>query len=89
MGRRSGPRPPTGTRVNNIAKVRWSEFGTVIDVALTKRAVTVEMVKSVSSCDRFDEIVGTYTECIRQACEAAIPSRNSECRLKLPGRVPS
>ncbi|GBP24119.1 Retrovirus-related Pol polyprotein from type-1 retrotransposable element R1 [Eumeta japonica] len=84
MGRRSGPRPPTGTRIYNTAKARWSEFGAAMDAVLIERAPTVEMVESVDSCDRLNGIVETYTECIRQACKAAIPSRNSKCRLKLP-----
>ncbi|GBP51309.1 hypothetical protein EVAR_34095_1 [Eumeta japonica] len=88
MGRRSGPRPPTGTRVYNTTKARWSEFGTAMDAALTERTLTVEMVKSADSCDQLDGIVETYTECIRQAYEAAIPPRNSERRLKLPWCCP-
>ncbi|GBP72931.1 hypothetical protein EVAR_41147_1 [Eumeta japonica] len=82
--RRSGPRLSTGTRVYNTVKARWSEFGTAMNAALTERTLTFEMVKSVGSCDQFDEVVETYTECIRQACESAIPPRNSERRLKLP-----
>ncbi|GBP82535.1 Putative 115 kDa protein in type-1 retrotransposable element R1DM [Eumeta japonica] len=84
MGKRSGPRPPTGTRVYNTAKARWSEFAAAMDAALAERALTVEMVESVDSCDRLDGIVETYTECIQQACEIAIPPRNSKRRLKLP-----
>ncbi|GBP08076.1 hypothetical protein EVAR_39395_1 [Eumeta japonica] len=84
MRRRSVPRPPTGTRVYNTAKARCPEFGATMDAALAERALTVEMVESVDSCDRLDGIVETYTECIRQACEAAIPPRNSKRRLKLP-----
>ncbi|GBP90792.1 Retrovirus-related Pol polyprotein from type-1 retrotransposable element R1 [Eumeta japonica] len=84
MGKRSGPRPPTGTQVYNTAKARWSEFGAAMDAALIERALTLEMVESVDSCDRLDGIVETYTECIRQACETAIPLRNSKRRLKLP-----
>ncbi|GBP96744.1 hypothetical protein EVAR_77679_1 [Eumeta japonica] len=33
MGKRSGPRPPTGTRVYNTAKARWSEFAAAMDAA--------------------------------------------------------
>ncbi|GBP21028.1 Retrovirus-related Pol polyprotein from type-1 retrotransposable element R1 [Eumeta japonica] len=84
MGKRSGPRPPTGTRVYNTAKARWSEFAAAMDAALAERALTVEMVESVDSCDRLDGIVETYTECIQQACEIAIPPRNSKRRLKFP-----
>ncbi|GBP71822.1 hypothetical protein EVAR_88677_1 [Eumeta japonica] len=47
--RRFGSRSPPGTRVYNTAKARWSGFGAVMDAALTDRAVTVEMVKSVDS----------------------------------------
>ncbi|GBP85083.1 Putative 115 kDa protein in type-1 retrotransposable element R1DM [Eumeta japonica] len=43
------------------------------------------MVKSVGSCDQLDEVVETYTECIRQACDAAIPRKSSSTRgLKPP-----
>ncbi|GBP39697.1 hypothetical protein EVAR_25521_1 [Eumeta japonica] len=83
MGRRTGPRPPTGTRVYNTAKAGWSEFRTAMNAALTEQTLTIEMVKSVGSCDQLNEIVEAYTECIRQGCEAAIPPRNSEHRLKL------
>ncbi|GBP26545.1 hypothetical protein EVAR_86048_1 [Eumeta japonica] len=55
-----------------------------IDAALTERAVTVEMMKFVDSCDQHDEIVGIYTECIRQAREIAISPRKSEGKLELP-----
>ncbi|GBP04946.1 hypothetical protein EVAR_3819_1 [Eumeta japonica] len=43
--------------VYNAAKVRWSEFGTTMDIALTEWVLTVELVvarayiKSVGSCD--------------------------------------
>ncbi|GBP96903.1 hypothetical protein EVAR_84156_1 [Eumeta japonica] len=82
---RSGPRPLSGTRVYNTAKARWSEFRTAMDVALNERTLTTEMVKSVGSCDPLDEVVETYTECIRQACDAAIPRKSSNTRgLKPP-----
>ncbi|GBP97782.1 Putative 115 kDa protein in type-1 retrotransposable element R1DM [Eumeta japonica] len=82
---RSGPRPLSGTRVYNTAKARWSEFGTAMDAALNERTLTTEMVKSVGSCDQLDEVVETYTECIRQACDAAIPRKSSSTRgLKPP-----
>ncbi|GBP33038.1 Putative 115 kDa protein in type-1 retrotransposable element R1DM [Eumeta japonica] len=70
---RSNPRPLSGTRIYNTAKARWSEFGTAMAAALNERTLTVEMVKSVSSCDQLDEVVETYTECIQQSCDAAIP----------------
>ncbi|GBP18606.1 hypothetical protein EVAR_14376_1 [Eumeta japonica] len=87
---RSGPRPLSGTRVYNTAKARWSEFAAAMDAALNERTLTTEMVKSVGSCDQLDEVVETYTECIRQACDAAIPRKSSNTRgLKPPGGVPS
>ncbi|GBP96468.1 hypothetical protein EVAR_48131_1 [Eumeta japonica] len=50
-----------------------------------ERTLTTEMVKSVGSCDQLDEVVETYTECIRQACDAAIPRKSSNTRgLKPP-----
>ncbi|GBP47889.1 hypothetical protein EVAR_33606_1 [Eumeta japonica] len=49
MRRRSGPRPPTGTRIYNIAKVQWSEFGAAMDAVLIERALTIEMVQFVGS----------------------------------------
>ncbi|GBP96406.1 hypothetical protein EVAR_90503_1 [Eumeta japonica] len=48
-----------------------------MDAALNERTLTTEMVKSVGSCDQLDEVVETYTECIRQACDAAIPRKSS------------
>ncbi|GBP30616.1 Retrovirus-related Pol polyprotein from type-1 retrotransposable element R1 [Eumeta japonica] len=82
---RSGPRPLSGTRVYNTAKARWSEFAAAMDAALNERTLTTEMVKSVGSCDQLDEVVETYTECIRQACDAAIPRKSSNTRgLKPP-----
>ncbi|GBP90798.1 Putative 115 kDa protein in type-1 retrotransposable element R1DM [Eumeta japonica] len=77
---RSGSRPLSGTRVYNTAKARWSEFGTAMDAALNERTLTVEMVKSVGSCDQLDEVVETYTECIRQAYNAAFPRKSSKTR---------
>ncbi|GBP96048.1 hypothetical protein EVAR_63147_1 [Eumeta japonica] len=59
-----------------------------MDAALTERALTIEMVKSVGSCDQVDDVVETYTEYIRHACDVGIPSRNSERRLKLPWWIP-
>ncbi|GBP00887.1 hypothetical protein EVAR_50159_1 [Eumeta japonica] len=51
-----------------------------------ERTLTTEMVKSVGSCDQLDEVVETYTECIRQACDAAIPRKSSSTRgLEFPG----
>ncbi|GBP98226.1 hypothetical protein EVAR_62932_1 [Eumeta japonica] len=47
---------------------------------LNERTLTTEMVKSVGSCDQLDEVVETYTECIRQACDAAIPRKSSNTR---------
>ncbi|GBP97785.1 hypothetical protein EVAR_90918_1 [Eumeta japonica] len=56
-----------------------------MDAALNERTLTTEMVKSVGSCDQLDEVVETYTECIRQACDAAIPRKSSNTRgLKPP-----
>ncbi|GBP23610.1 hypothetical protein EVAR_80227_1 [Eumeta japonica] len=49
-----------------------------MDAALNERTLTVEMVKSVGPCDQLDEVVETYTECIRQACDAAIPRKSSK-----------
>ncbi|GBP93909.1 hypothetical protein EVAR_90909_1 [Eumeta japonica] len=51
-----------------------------MDAALNERTLTTEMVKSVGSCDQLDEVVETYTECIRQACDAAIPRKSSNTR---------
>ncbi|GBP51265.1 hypothetical protein EVAR_48358_1 [Eumeta japonica] len=53
-----------------------------------ERALTVEMVKFVGSYDQLDGIVETYTECIRQACDATSPPKNSKRRLKLPWQSP-
>ncbi|GBP88020.1 hypothetical protein EVAR_60025_1 [Eumeta japonica] len=53
----------------------WPPFGL---------ALTVEMVKSLGSCHQLDEVMETYTECIRQACDVAIPRKSSERRLTLP-----
>ncbi|GBP70544.1 hypothetical protein EVAR_47927_1 [Eumeta japonica] len=55
-----------------------------MDVALSKRALTVETVKSVSSWDQLDEIAETYTEYNLQLCDILIPRRSSESRLKVP-----
>ncbi|GBP04183.1 hypothetical protein EVAR_19131_1 [Eumeta japonica] len=74
------PSPLSGTRVYNTAKARWSEFAAAMDAALNERTLTTEMVKSVGSCDQLDEVVETYTECIRQACDAAIPRKSSNTR---------
>ncbi|GBP24166.1 hypothetical protein EVAR_10390_1 [Eumeta japonica] len=58
-----------------------------MDIALNERTLTVEMVKSVGSCDQLDEVVETYTECIRHACDVAIPRKSSKARgLKSPWR---
>ncbi|GBP26465.1 Putative 115 kDa protein in type-1 retrotransposable element R1DM [Eumeta japonica] len=66
-------------------QARWSEFRTAIDVALDERTLTVEIVKSVGSCDQLNDVVETYTECIRQACVTAIPRKRSKTRgLKPP-----
>ncbi|GBP90775.1 hypothetical protein EVAR_102457_1 [Eumeta japonica] len=66
-------------------QARWSEFAAAMDAALNERTLTTEMVKSVGSCDQLDEVVETYTECIRQACDAAIPRKSSNTRgLKPP-----
>ncbi|GBP28280.1 hypothetical protein EVAR_11739_1 [Eumeta japonica] len=78
----SDPRLLFGTRVYNTAKARWSEFETAMDFALNERTLTVEMVKSVGSCNQLDEVVETYTKCIQQACDAAIPRRSSKRGLK-------
>ncbi|GBP46651.1 Putative 115 kDa protein in type-1 retrotransposable element R1DM [Eumeta japonica] len=51
-----------------------------MDAALNEGTLTTEMVKSVGSCDQLDEVVETYTECIRQACDAAIPRKSSNTR---------
>ncbi|GBO98349.1 hypothetical protein EVAR_84206_1 [Eumeta japonica] len=74
------PSALSGTRVYNTAKARWSEFAAAMDAALNERTLTTEMVKSVGSCDQLDEVVETYTECIRQACDAAIPRKSSNTR---------
>ncbi|GBP01033.1 hypothetical protein EVAR_2307_1 [Eumeta japonica] len=83
IGRRSGPWPASGTWVYNTAKSRFSDVGAAMNAALNEQALTVEIVKSVGSCDQFDEIVDTYIGCIRQTCETAILRRISERRLKL------
>ncbi|GBP85101.1 hypothetical protein EVAR_51220_1 [Eumeta japonica] len=83
MGRRSGRRPPTGTQVYNTAKARRSEFGRAMDATLSERILTVEMVKSVYSCDQLDEtetplmefrVRGVEKGCAYQ--EAAHPERS-------------
>ncbi|GBP96373.1 hypothetical protein EVAR_65703_1 [Eumeta japonica] len=51
-----------------------------MDATLNERTLTTEMVKSVGSCDQLDEVVETYTECIRQACDAAILRKSSNTR---------
>ncbi|GBP65853.1 Retrovirus-related Pol polyprotein from type-1 retrotransposable element R1 [Eumeta japonica] len=42
------------------------------------------MVEVVDSCDRLDEVVDLYTECVQHACDTAIPRKRSVRRLKLP-----
>ncbi|GBP61694.1 hypothetical protein EVAR_43632_1 [Eumeta japonica] len=83
-GGRSEPGPFRGTRIYNTAKARWSEFLTAFDNAKEERALTAGMVEVVDSCDRLDEVVDLYTECVQHACDTAIPRKRSMRRLKLP-----
>ncbi|GBP61081.1 hypothetical protein EVAR_48580_1 [Eumeta japonica] len=53
-----------------------------MDVALNERTLTVKMVKSVGSCDQLEEVVKTYIELMRQACNIAIPLKSSKRGLK-------
>ncbi|GBP21019.1 Retrovirus-related Pol polyprotein from type-1 retrotransposable element R1 [Eumeta japonica] len=46
--------------------------------------LTAEMVESVDSCDQLDGVVELYTECVRCACDAAIPPKRSTRKVKLP-----
>ncbi|GBP88972.1 Retrovirus-related Pol polyprotein from type-1 retrotransposable element R1 [Eumeta japonica] len=56
-----------------------------MDVALNERTLTVKMVESLGSYDQLDEVIETCTECIRHACDAAIPRKSSKARgLKPP-----
>ncbi|GBP49274.1 Retrovirus-related Pol polyprotein from type-1 retrotransposable element R1 [Eumeta japonica] len=83
-GGRSGPEPFRGTRIYNTAKARWSEFLTAFDNAKEERALTAGTVEAVDSCDRLDEVVDLYTECVQHACDSAIPRKRSMRRPKLP-----
>ncbi|GBP78752.1 Putative 115 kDa protein in type-1 retrotransposable element R1DM [Eumeta japonica] len=83
-GGRPGPGPFRGTRVYNTAKARWSEFLLAFDNAKQERGLTAEMVESVDSCDQLDGVVELYTECVRCACDAAIPPKRSTRKVKLP-----
>ncbi|GBP65866.1 Retrovirus-related Pol polyprotein from type-1 retrotransposable element R1 [Eumeta japonica] len=83
-GGRSEPGPFRGTRIYNTAKVRWSKFLTAFDNAKEERALTAGMVEVVNSCERLDEVVDLYTECVQHACDTAIPRKRSMRRLKLP-----
>ncbi|GBP97792.1 Retrovirus-related Pol polyprotein from type-1 retrotransposable element R1 [Eumeta japonica] len=83
-GGRSGPEPFRGTRIYNTAKARWSEFLTAFDNAKEERALTAGTVEVVDSCDRLDEVVDLYTECVKHACDTAIPRKRSMRRPKLP-----
>ncbi|GBP00875.1 hypothetical protein EVAR_50153_1 [Eumeta japonica] len=89
MGKRSGPRPPPPVHGSTTQQRLDGPSSQQPWMLLAERALTVEMVESVDSCDRLDGIVEAYTECIQQACEISIPPRNSKRRLKLPGGVPS
>ncbi|GBP47892.1 hypothetical protein EVAR_33609_1 [Eumeta japonica] len=84
LGGRSGPLSPSDTRVYSTAKAPWLEFETAMDAALSEQGLIVEMVKSLSSYDQLNDVVETYTECFRQASDAAIPRKSSERKLKLP-----
>ncbi|GBP92810.1 Putative 115 kDa protein in type-1 retrotransposable element R1DM [Eumeta japonica] len=65
-------------------KARWSEFLTAFDNAKEERALTAGTVEVVDSCDRLDEVVDLYTECVKHACDTAIPRKRSMRRPKLP-----
>ncbi|GBP96908.1 hypothetical protein EVAR_84161_1 [Eumeta japonica] len=82
-----GPEPFRGTRIYNTAKARWSEFLTAFDNAKEERALTAGTVEVVDSCD--DVVVDLYTECVKHACDTAIPRKRSMRRPKLPGGVPN
>ncbi|GBP40989.1 hypothetical protein EVAR_26070_1 [Eumeta japonica] len=72
---------------------KLSGRSSAMHVALNELALTVKMVKSVMiksveetrvSCNQLNDVVETYNKCIRQACEPAIPLKDSERKLKLP-----
>ncbi|GBP88699.1 Putative 115 kDa protein in type-1 retrotransposable element R1DM [Eumeta japonica] len=73
-----------GTRIYNTAKARWLEFLLAFDNAKEERALTVETVESVDSCNRLDGVVGLYAECVQCACNATIPRKRSTRKVKLP-----
>ncbi|GBP33601.1 Retrovirus-related Pol polyprotein from type-1 retrotransposable element R1 [Eumeta japonica] len=83
-GGRSGPGPFRSTRIYNTAKARWLEFLTAFGSAKEERALTDEMVETVDLCDRLDEVVDLYTECVQHAYDTAISRKRSVRRLKLP-----
>ncbi|GBP61749.1 hypothetical protein EVAR_31077_1 [Eumeta japonica] len=68
VGRRSDPRPPSGTRVYSTAKARWSEFGETMDAALNERAL-----------DRRDGEICGLVRPTRRAAEAQTASWKRFC----------
>ncbi|GBP96474.1 hypothetical protein EVAR_48137_1 [Eumeta japonica] len=49
-----------------------------------RKGLTAGTVEVVDSCDRLDEVVDLYTECVKHACDTAIPRKRSMRRPKLP-----
>ncbi|GBO98306.1 hypothetical protein EVAR_84188_1 [Eumeta japonica] len=47
-----------------------------------RKALTAGTVEVVDSCDRLDEVVDLYTECVKHACDTAIPRKRSMRRPK-------
>ncbi|GBP97796.1 hypothetical protein EVAR_90929_1 [Eumeta japonica] len=86
MGKRSGPRPLryTGLQHSKGSMVRVPQQPWML---LAERPDRRDGGNLWTRATDLDGIVETYTECIRQACETAIPPRNSKRRLK-PGGVP-
>ncbi|GBP46645.1 hypothetical protein EVAR_86897_1 [Eumeta japonica] len=79
-GKRSGPQPPPvhGSTIQQRLDGPSSQQPWML--LSPERALTVEMVESVDSCDRLDGIVETYTECINKhakflSLETRSPSR--------------
>ncbi|GBP80052.1 RNA-directed DNA polymerase from mobile element jockey [Eumeta japonica] len=86
-GGRPGPGPSAYTSLQ-YSKGSVVEFLLAFDNAKQERALTAEMVESVDSCDQPDG-AELYTECVRCACDAAIPPKRSTRKVNSPGGVPS
>lgn len=70
------------TRIYNTRKANWSRFTEELQNSLKGNNITVSHIANIQDREQLEEIVQSYIECMRKACDNAVPLIRNKHRKK-------